>query len=95
MGIAKDGSHKSSYTRGMELVGKYTLFAEGVRGSLTKQLIAKYSLDANREPGEIRYWFEGGLADRPRQAPQRSDPACVRLALEQFDRRRFLPLPLR
>ena len=50
MGIAKDGSHKSSYTRGMELVGKYTLFAEGARGSLTKQLIAKYSLDANREP---------------------------------------------
>ncbi len=50
MGIAKDGSHKSSYTRGMELVGKYTLFAEGARGSLTKQLIAKYSLDANCEP---------------------------------------------
>ena len=50
MGIAKDGSHKSSYTRGMELVGKYTLFAEGARGSLTKQLIAKFSLDANSEP---------------------------------------------
>jgi electron-transferring-flavoprotein dehydrogenase len=50
MGIAKDGSHKSSYTRGMELLGKYTLFAEGARGSLTKQLIAKYSLDANCEP---------------------------------------------
>src|SRR6266403_3790005 len=50
MGIAKDGSHKSSYTRGMELLGKYTLFAEGARGSLTKQLIAKFSLDANCEP---------------------------------------------
>jgi electron-transferring-flavoprotein dehydrogenase len=50
MGIAKDGSHKDSYTRGMELVGKYTLFAEGARGSLTKQLIAKFSLDANSEP---------------------------------------------
>jgi electron-transferring-flavoprotein dehydrogenase len=50
MGIAKDGSHKSSYTRGMELLGKYTLFAEGARGSLTKQLIAKFSLDANSEP---------------------------------------------
>src|SRR3954447_10612471 len=35
MGIAKDGSHKDSYTRGMELLGKYTLFAEGARGSLT------------------------------------------------------------
>ncbi|MGH6678112.1 MAG: 4Fe-4S dicluster domain-containing protein, partial [Bradyrhizobium sp.] len=50
MGVAKDGSHKSSYTRGMELLGKYTLFAEGARGSLSKQLIAKYSLDANSAP---------------------------------------------
>ncbi len=50
MGIAKDGSHKDSFTRGMELLGKYTLFAEGARGSLSKQLIAKFSLDANSEP---------------------------------------------
>ena len=42
--------HKDSFTRGMELLGKYTLFAEGARGSLTKQLIAKFSLDANSEP---------------------------------------------
>ena len=41
---------RSSYTRGMELLGKYTLFAEGARGSLTKQLIAKFSLDAGSEP---------------------------------------------
>ena len=34
----------------MELLGKYTLFAEGARGSLSKQLIAKFSLDANSEP---------------------------------------------
>jgi electron-transferring-flavoprotein dehydrogenase len=50
MGIAKDGSHKPSYTRGMELLGKYTLFAEGARGSLSRQLMAKYSLDAGSEP---------------------------------------------
>src|SRR5438132_2216353 len=50
MGIAKDGSHKDSFTRGMELLGKYTLFAEGARGSLSKQLIAKFSLDAKSEP---------------------------------------------
>ena len=50
MGIARDGTHKDSFTRGMELLGKYTLFAEGARGSLTKQLIAKYSLDAKSEP---------------------------------------------
>src|SRR6201996_4862634 len=53
MGIAKDGSHKASYTRGMELCGKYTLFAEGARGSLTKQLIAKYSLDASSQPAKF------------------------------------------
>src|ERR1700710_1062737 len=50
MGIARDGSHKDSYTRGMELLGKYTLFAEGARGSLAKQLIEKFSLDANSQP---------------------------------------------
>lgn len=50
MGIARDGTHKDSYTRGMELLGKYTLFAEGARGSLSKQLIAKYQLDAKSEP---------------------------------------------
>src|SRR6185312_9748671 len=50
MGIARDGSLKDSFTRGMELCGKYTLFAEGARGSLSKQLIAKFGLDASSEP---------------------------------------------
>ncbi len=50
LGVARDGHHKDSYTPGMALLGKYTLFAEGARGSLTKRLIAKYDLSANREP---------------------------------------------
>ncbi|MBI5263102.1 MAG: electron transfer flavoprotein-ubiquinone oxidoreductase [Bradyrhizobium sp.] len=50
MGIAKDGSLKPSFTRGMELLGKYTLLAEGARGSLSKQLINKFALDAKCEP---------------------------------------------
>jgi electron-transferring-flavoprotein dehydrogenase len=50
MGVARDGTHKSSYVRGMELLGKYTLFAEGARGSLSKQLIARFGLDKNSEP---------------------------------------------
>jgi electron-transferring-flavoprotein dehydrogenase len=50
MGVARDGSHKASFTRGMELCGKYTLFAEGARGSLTKLLIAKFALDKDSEP---------------------------------------------
>ena len=45
MGIAADGSHKAGYTPGMELHAKYTLFAEGCRGHLGKQLIEKFNLD--------------------------------------------------
>jgi electron-transferring-flavoprotein dehydrogenase len=48
-GIARDGHRKDSYTPGMELRGKYTLFAEGARGSLSKQLIARFGLDQGRE----------------------------------------------
>jgi electron-transferring-flavoprotein dehydrogenase len=50
MGIGKDGKQTEGYTRGMELLGKYTLFAEGARGSLSKILIAKYDLAKNCEP---------------------------------------------
>jgi electron-transferring-flavoprotein dehydrogenase len=50
MGVAKDGSHKGDYQPGMELHAKYTLFAEGARGHLTKQLKAKYDLEANCQP---------------------------------------------
>ncbi|MBR1133604.1 electron transfer flavoprotein-ubiquinone oxidoreductase [Bradyrhizobium iriomotense] len=50
MGIGRDGKPKDSFTRGMELLGKYTLFAEGARGSLTKLLINKFALDAKSEP---------------------------------------------
>jgi electron-transferring-flavoprotein dehydrogenase len=53
MGIGRDGKPKDSFTRGMELLGKYTLFAEGARGSLTKQLIAKFALDKDCEPGKF------------------------------------------
>lgn len=50
MGIARDGSHKSDYMRGMELHAKYTFFAEGVRGHLTKLLKPKFQLDADCQP---------------------------------------------
>ena len=46
LGIARDGHHKDSFTPGMNLLGKYTLFAEGARGSLTKQLLKTFKLDA-------------------------------------------------
>ncbi len=50
MGIAKDGHHKPGFARGMELRGKYTLFAEGARGSLSKVLIERFGLSHEREP---------------------------------------------
>ena len=50
MGIAKDGSQKDSYAPGMELVAKYTLFAEGCRGSLSQELMAKFNLRDGVDP---------------------------------------------
>jgi len=50
MGVARDGSHKADYQPGLELHAKYTFFAEGARGHLTKQLKAKFDLEANCEP---------------------------------------------
>ena len=50
MGVGLDGEHKSGYAQGMELYAKYTLFAEGCRGHLGKQLIAKFELDKDSDP---------------------------------------------
>jgi len=50
MGIAADGSHKADYQPGMELHAKYTLLAEGARGSLTKRAKARFDLEANCQP---------------------------------------------
>jgi electron-transferring-flavoprotein dehydrogenase len=50
MGIEKNGEPGPNFARGMELVGKYVLIGEGARGSIAKQLIAKFKLDEGREP---------------------------------------------
>ena len=50
MGLGKSGEPNAAFTRGMELHAKYTLFAEGARGNLGKQLIAKFGLGEGREP---------------------------------------------
>jgi electron-transferring-flavoprotein dehydrogenase len=50
MGVARDGSHEDNFTPGIALTGKYTLFAEGARGSLSKMLIKKLGLDAGSGP---------------------------------------------
>ena len=50
MGVARDGSHTAHYQQGMELHARYTVFAEGSRGQLGRQLISKYKLDEGRDP---------------------------------------------
>jgi len=50
MGVGRDGEKKSSYTPGVELRAKYTFFAEGVRGSLAKDLMQKFNLRADCDP---------------------------------------------
>src|SRR5581483_6835125 len=50
MGIARDGSHKPDYQPGMELHAKYTLFAEGARGSLSQTLMSRYNLRDGVDP---------------------------------------------
>ena len=50
MGVGKNGEPKDNFTRGMELRAKYTLFGEGARGSLGKQLIARFGLAQGCEP---------------------------------------------
>jgi electron-transferring-flavoprotein dehydrogenase len=50
MGVGKDGQPTDNFQLGMELHAKYTIFAEGSRGHLGKQLIGRYKLDAGRDP---------------------------------------------
>ncbi|MFZ9480850.1 MAG: electron transfer flavoprotein-ubiquinone oxidoreductase [Burkholderiaceae bacterium] len=50
MGVGRDGQPTANFQRGMELLGRYTLLAEGARGHLGKQVIARYKLDAGRDP---------------------------------------------
>jgi electron-transferring-flavoprotein dehydrogenase len=50
MGVGKDGKPTANFQPGVELIGKYTLFAEGARGHLGMQVIARYRLDEGRDP---------------------------------------------
>jgi electron-transferring-flavoprotein dehydrogenase len=73
MGVGKTGEHKDAFTRGMELRAKYTLFAEGARGSLSKQLIARFELAKDREPQK----FGIGLKELWKVAPGKHKPGLV------------------
>ncbi len=73
MGISREGEMKDGYTRGMALMGKYTLFAEGVRGHLSKLLIAKFELDKGRDVPK----FGIGLKELWQIDPKKHRPGLV------------------
>ena len=73
MGIGKSGVPTPHFTRGMELHGRYTLFAEGARGSLTKRLTAKFDLHADGEPQK----YGIGLKELWRVKPENHQPGLV------------------
>ena len=73
VGIDKDGVKKPGYEPGLDLLGKYVLIAEGVRGSLSKQIISKYGLDSDREPQK----YGIGLKELWEIKPENSRPGFV------------------
>jgi electron-transferring-flavoprotein dehydrogenase len=73
MGVARDGSHKPGYSEGVDIRGGVTVLAEGCRGSLSKQAIAKYGLAAGRDPQT----FGIGLKELWQLPEGRADPGRV------------------
>jgi electron-transferring-flavoprotein dehydrogenase len=73
VGIAKDGSRKPSFQRGMELHAKYTLFAEGARGSLSQTLMSHFNLRDGVDPQK----FGIGIKELWEVAPDRHRPGLV------------------
>ena len=73
MGVERDGSHGPSFAPGMALLGKYVLIAEGARGSLAKQLIARFGLDKDCEPPK----FGIGLKELWQVRPDQARPGLV------------------
>ncbi|MEQ1653239.1 MAG: electron transfer flavoprotein-ubiquinone oxidoreductase [Hyphomicrobium sp.] len=73
MGVSRDGKPLDSFVRGMELRGKYTLICEGARGSLSKQLVKKFGLDAGHEPQK----YGIGLKELWQVAPEKHQRGLV------------------
>ncbi len=73
MGVDREGNPKDTFTRGMELRGKYTFFCEGARGSLTKTLIERFKLAEGRDPQK----YGIGLKELWRLDPAMHQPGLV------------------
>jgi electron-transferring-flavoprotein dehydrogenase len=77
MGVGRDGAPTGRFSRGMELKGKYTIIAEGARGSLTKVLTAKFGLREGRQPQK----FGLGLKELWEVPAERHRPGLVQHTL--------------
>lgn len=73
MGVARDGTHTAHYQPGMELHARYTIFAEGSRGQLGRQLIERFKLDEGRNPQS----YAIGIKELWEVDPSRSQPGLV------------------
>ena len=73
MGLDKEGNPTDQFQLGMELRGKYTLFAEGARGHLGKQLISKFALDKDSDPQS----YGIGIKELWEVEPSKSKPGLV------------------
>jgi len=73
MGVGRDGQPTDAYQPGMELLAKYTMFAEGSRGQLGRQLIAKFKLDEGRDPQA----YGIGIKELWEVDPSKSRPGMV------------------
>jgi electron-transferring-flavoprotein dehydrogenase len=73
MGLDKHGKPEDGFTRGIELRGKYTLVAEGARGSLSKILISRFNLQQDRDPQK----FGIGLKELWQVQPDRHHPGLI------------------
>ena len=73
MGVGRDGQPTDQYQQGMELLAKYTIFAEGARGQLGRELISKFKLDQGRDPQS----YGIGIKELWEVAPSKSRPGVV------------------
>ncbi|CAM5330678.1 electron transfer flavoprotein-ubiquinone oxidoreductase [Eoetvoesiella caeni] len=73
MGVARDGSHTPNYQPGMELHARYTIFSEGSRGQLGRQLIERFKLDAGCDPQS----YALGIKEMWEVDPAQSQPGLV------------------
>lgn len=76
MGITREGEMGPDFTPGINIFAKYTLIGEGVRGSLAKEIIARYSLDEGKEPQK----YGIGLKEVWQVAPEKHKPGLVQHA---------------